>query len=97
MKAPLARLAYSVAILLVAGYAVITLQGPRGIRAFLDRQHEIQKLEAHNAALAQQIERKRERIQRLNGNPAEQELEIRNRLKLVHPRDKVFILEPHAK
>jgi cell division protein FtsB len=96
MKAPFARLAYLMAVLLVAGYAVITLRGPRGIRAFLDKQSQIQQLEAHNAKLAKEIERKREHINRLSANPAEQELEIRERLKLVHPKDKVFIIEPPA-
>ena len=61
MKASLLRLVYSVAFLLVAGYAVITLRGPRGITAFLDKQRQIHALEARNATLAQQIERKRER------------------------------------
>jgi cell division protein FtsB len=97
MKAPLLRLAYSVAFLLVAGYAVITLRGPRGIAAFLDKQHQIHALEARNATLAQQIERKRERIERLTSNAAAQDMEIRRQLKLVHPKDKVFILEPPAK
>jgi cell division protein FtsB len=96
MKAPLARLAYSIAFLLVAGYAVITLRGPRGIAAWLDKQHQIQELENRNAGLAQEIERKRAHIERLSGNPVEQELEIRERLKLVHPKDKVFIIEPQG-
>ena len=94
MKAPLARLAYSVAVLLVAGYAVLTLLGPRGVSAFLEKQREIQALETHNAQLAKEIERKREHLNRLSANPAQQELEIRERLRLVHPRDKVFIIEP---
>jgi cell division protein FtsB len=97
MKAPLARLAYAIAVLLVAGYAVITLRGPRGITAWLDKQQQIHALERRNAGLAQEIERKREHIQRLSGNPAEQELEIRERLKLVHPKDKVFIIEPQGR
>ena len=97
MKAPLARLAFSVAVLLVAGYAVITLRGPRGISAWLDKQHQIQELETRNARLAKQIARKQERIARLSANPGAQEIVIRDRLKLVHPKDKVFILEPRGK
>jgi cell division protein FtsB len=97
MKAPFSRFAYSVAVLLVAGYAVVTLLGPRGIGAIVEKQREIHDLEIHNARLAKEIERKRARIDRLNGNPAEQELEIRENLRLVHPKDKVFILEPHGK
>jgi cell division protein FtsB len=48
--------------------------------------------------LAREIERKRERIDRLTGNQAEQEMEIRHRLKLVHPGEKIYILgEPEKK
>lgn len=97
MKAPLLRLTYAIAFFIVLGYAVITLQGPRGIAAWLDKQHQIHELEKRNAGLAQEIERKREHIQRLSSAPAEQELEIRERLKLVHPKDKVFIIEPQTK
>lgn len=97
MKAPFARLAYSIAVLLVAGYAIITLRGPRGIAAFLDKQHQIEQLETHNARLAKEIERKREHINRLSRSTTDQELEIRERLKLVHPKDKVFIIDPHGK
>ena len=97
MKAPLVRLVYATTLLLVAGYAVITLRGPRGIAAWVDKQHQIYQLEQRNAGLAQEIERKREHIKRLSTNPTEQELEIRERFKLVHPKDKVFILEPPGK
>ena len=52
MKAPLVRLAYAIVFLLVAGYAVITLRGPRGIAAWLDKQQQIHELEHRNAGLA---------------------------------------------
>jgi hypothetical protein len=38
------------------------------------------------------VERKKERIKRLGDNPSEQELEIRRRLKLAHPDEKIYIL-----
>ena len=64
----------------------------------LAAQREVnQKLEQRNAGLAQQIERKREHIRRLAENPAEQELEIRERLKLVHPNEKIYILGESAR
>jgi cell division protein FtsB len=91
MKAPFLRITYAVAFLLVAGYAIVTLQGPKGIPALIARQHQIERAEQRNAELAREIERKREHIQRLANSPAEQELEIRERLKLVHPNEKVFI------
>lgn len=55
-------------------------------------------MEKRNAALAQEIERKTDRIKRLSENSSQQELEIRDRLKLVHPNEKVYITgEPHKK
>ena len=92
MKSPLVRVAYVLAFLAVAGYAIVTLRGPRGIAALVDKQHSIQQLERQNLLLHQEIERQRERINRLIDNPTEQELQIRERLKLVQPRDKVYII-----
>lgn len=91
MKTPFLRVAYLAALLLVAGYALMTLGGPRGIPALIAKQHQIEEAEQRNASLAREIERQRERIQRLANSPAEQELKIRERLKLVHPDEKVFI------
>ncbi|MGP8244645.1 MAG: FtsB family cell division protein [Bryobacteraceae bacterium] len=91
MKVPFGRIAYVVVFFVVAGYAVETLRGPRGVHALMEKQDQIQKLEQHNAALAKQVERMRERIKRMDDSPAQQELEIRDRLKLVRPGEKVFI------
>ena len=97
MKSPLTRVAYLIAFLLVASYAFVALRGPNGIYAWREKQHAITELEQKNAALARDIERKKEHIQRLNSNPDEQELEIRDRLKLIHPGEKVFILSDPQK
>jgi cell division protein FtsB len=98
MKAPLSRLAYVMAFLMVASYAFFTLRGPKGIPGLLERQHQIQEAEKRNAGLAREIEQKREHIKRLADNPAEQEKEIRQRLKLVHPGEKIYIVgEPEKK
>ena len=97
MKASLGRYLYLVAFLLVAGYAYMTLRGPRGVHALLDKQAQIKEMEKRNVNLDKEIERKREHIRRLNDNPAEQELEIRARLKLVHPHETVFITGTPAK
>jgi cell division protein FtsB len=91
MKVPFVRFTYIVAFLLVAGYAIATLRGPKGVPALVERQRQIEQAEKRNADLARQIERQRDHIQRLANSPAEQELEIRERLKLVHPNEKVFI------
>jgi cell division protein FtsB len=87
-----ARLGYIAAFLLVVSYAFITLRGPRGIPGLLAKQQQIHAMEKQNALLAQENERMREHIGRLAKNPAEQELEIRQRLKYVHPGEKVYLL-----
>jgi cell division protein FtsB len=91
MRVPFGRFAFVFAFLAVGGYALVTLRGPKGVPALVEKNHQIETLEKRNAALAQEIERKRERIKRLEDNPAEQEQEIRLRLKLVHPGEKVYI------
>lgn len=90
MKTPL-RVTYLIAFLLLAGYAAVTLRGPRGIPALIAKQHQIAESEKRNQDLARDIERQRDHIRRLAERPDEQELEIRERLKLVHPDEKVFI------
>ncbi|MBZ5578907.1 MAG: septum formation initiator family protein [Acidobacteriia bacterium] len=92
MKLSPARFAYIFAFLVVAGYAFFTLRGPTGVPALLEKRRQIDVMEKRNEALTQEIQREREHIQRLSNNPEEQELEIRQRLKLVHPGDKVYIL-----
>ena len=92
MKAPRSGFVYVIAVLLVSTYAFFTLRGPQGLSAVAQKQAQIRELEKRNAALAQEIERKRAHIRRLNDNPAEQELEIRERLKLVRPNEKVYII-----
>jgi cell division protein FtsB len=92
MKNSLKRLGYATAFLIVMGYAVVTLRGPKGIPALMAKRQQIEQLEKRNAMLAQQNERLREHIQRLADNPAQQELEIRQRLKLVRPGEKVYLL-----
>jgi cell division protein FtsB len=92
MKISLKRLGYTAAILAVTGYAVVTLRGPKGIPSLVAKRQQIDQLEKRNAMLAQENERLREHIQRLADNPAQQELEIRQRLKLVKPGEKVYLL-----
>jgi len=92
MKISLSRLGYTAAFLVVIAYAVITLRGPKGIPALMTRRQQIEQLEKRNAMLAQENERLREHIQRLADNPSQQELEIRQRLKMVKPGEKVYLL-----
>jgi cell division protein FtsB len=87
-----ARLGYIAAFLVVVTYAFIALRGPKGIPGLLAKQQQIRAMEKRNALLAEQNERMREHIERLANSPSEQELEIRERLKLVHPGEKVYLL-----
>jgi cell division protein FtsB len=91
VKSSVAKLGYAVAVLVAASYAFVTLRG--GIPELIQKQGEIRTLEKQNADLAREIEFRRERIQRLREDESEQELEIRQRLKLVRPGEKVFILQ----
>jgi len=92
MKFAQARYVYIFAFLVVAGYAIVTLRGPTGVPGLWEKRRQIELLEKRNAALAEESERKREHIRRLSNNAAEQELEIRQRLKLVRPDEKVYVL-----
>jgi len=89
MKAPLTRFGYAIVFLVAVGYAFVAF--PQGMRAWQDKQRQIQEMEKRNGSLAQQVERQKEYINRLQNNSAAQELEIRKRLKLVHPEEKLYI------
>jgi cell division protein FtsB len=91
MRAPFQRWTVGFAFLAVLTYALVTLSGPHGVHALMEKQHLIQQMQQRNATEANRIERIKEHIKRLEDNPSEQELEIRERLKLVHPDEKVFI------
>ena len=96
MKAPLTRFAYVIVFLTAAAYAFFAF--PKGMHAWQEKQRQIQEMEKRNTGLAQEVERKKEHIKRLSDNPSEQELEIRRRLKLAHPDEKIYILgEPEKK
>ena len=97
MRTLLSRWGFGVVFAVVAIYAAVTLTGPHGVRAWMDKERQIQEMQKRNASEAQQIERIKEHIKRLDGNPDEQEREIRERLKLVHPDEKVFITGEPAK
>lgn len=95
MKASLTRFVYVVVFLVAVVYAFFAY--PQGMHSWQDKQREIQEMETRNGSLAKQIERQKEYINRLKNSPAAQELEIRKRLKLLHPEEKLYIMgEPDA-
>ena len=89
MKASLTRFVYIVVFLVAVGYAFFAF--PQGMHAWQDKQRQIQDMEKRNDGLAKQVERQKEYIDRLKNNPGAQELEIRKRLKLLHPEEKLYI------
>jgi cell division protein FtsB len=93
MKPSFVKLAGAAALLLLAGYAFIALQGPQGIPGLLEKRRLIREYEQKNADMARKIEEQRARIDRFSDSPSGQEMEIRQRLKLVKPGEKVFILQ----
>lgn len=97
MKAPFARIAYTIAILAIAGYAAANLTGSKGIGKLLGKEREISALEKRNSELSRDNERRRQRIERLTDDPAEQERVIKERLKYVGPGEKVYILGDSGK
>jgi cell division protein FtsB len=97
MRAPLSRIAYAMALFAVLGYAFLTLRGPHGIPGLLEKQQQIRDMERDNQQLNQEIGRLQDHIRRLDNDPGQQELEIRQRLKLLKPGEKVYITGDPAK
>ena len=91
------RAGFAIVIAMAAVYGYVALRGPQGIQALLDKRHEIRQLEEHNAVLALENERRRERIRRLQESSSEQEMEIRKQLKLLRPGETTFILPESPK
>lgn len=97
MKPSLTKWAYALVTLAVMAYAFFTLRGPQGLPALLHKRHLIEQLEKDNAARAREVEQKRHEIEVLGESQAEQELQVRKRLKLVKPGDKVFIFDDQSR
>jgi len=92
MQSLLQKTGYVVALLLFAIGLVTIVRGPQGLHTLQERRKEIRALQEENADLTRENEQKRVRIKRLGDSQAEQELEIRERLKLVRPGETSFIL-----
>jgi cell division protein FtsB len=97
VKTPALKALYTLIVLTGVVYAFIVLRGPNGIPGLRARQALIQDYEQGNQKMAREIEEKQQRIERLQDNPSEQEFEIRQRLKLAKPGEKIFVLEDRKK
>jgi cell division protein FtsB len=94
MKSALIRFAYSMALVMAVVYAFYTIRGPHGVSAWMEKRQEIREMEERNTELLRENQLKREYIERLRQSQPEQEMEIRKRLKLVKPNEKVFMKRP---
>lgn len=92
MRRPFSRIGYFLIIALAVGWAFYNLRGPHGFQAWMQKRQLIQQLEERNRELARQLALKREGIDMLGWYGPAQELEIRKRLKLVKPNDKVYVI-----
>lgn len=77
-------------LVILAIYAFIVLQGSQGIPGLLKKQRLIREYEKTNAGKVREIEEQRARIDRLNDSP---EMSIRQRLKMLKPGEKSFVLQ----
>jgi len=91
MKSTVIRVAYALALLASVAYAFFTMRGPHGVAAYMEKRQEIRDLEDGNAGLTRENQLKKEYIDRLEQNKDEQELEVRRKLWLVKPHEKVFM------
>lgn len=78
--------------LVLCAWGVVALRGPNGLQALSEKRHQIQVLQDQNATIRADNDRKRERIELLKHDRATQDLEIRQRLKLVKPGETQFIV-----
>lgn len=92
MKISAVKTLYALIVLCGIVYAFVVLRGPNGIPGMVEKQRLVREYERSNQDLQREIEEKQERIKRLQSDPAEQEMEIRQRMKLARPGEKIYIL-----
>lgn len=97
MRISAVKAAYALIVLCGIVYAFVALRGPNGIPGLIEKRRLVNEYEMSNERLQREIEQKQERIQRLQTDPGEQEIEIRQRLKLAGPGEKVYILDDKKK
>ena len=97
MKISLVRTAYALIVLCGIVYAFVELRGPNGIPGLMEKRRQVHEYEVGNEQLHREIVQKQERIQRLQNDPREQEIEIRQRFKFAAPNERVYIIDDKKK
>ncbi|HET8547510.1 MAG TPA: septum formation initiator family protein [Bryobacteraceae bacterium] len=90
--------AYLAAFVILGTCVLLALRGPQGLPVLLEKRQQIRELQEKNADLQREIQTRRVRLERLRNNPDEQQLEIRERLKMLKPGEVRYIVpEPAAR
>jgi len=97
MKISAVRAIYALIVLAGIAYAFVELRGPNGIPGLIEKRRQVHQYEVTNEQLHREIGQKQDRIQRLQNDPEQQEIEIRQRLKFAGPGEKVYIIEDKKK
>jgi len=97
MRISIVKTAYALIVLCGIIYAFVELRGPNGIPGLLEKRRLVHEYELSNEQLHREIEQKQDRIQRLEKDPRELDIEIRQRLKLAGPGEKIYIIEDKKK
>ena len=91
------RAIYALIVLAGIAYAFVELRGPNGIAGLMEKRRQVHEYEVTNEQLHRDIEQKQQRIQRLENDPEQQEIEIRQRLKFAGPGEKIYIIDDKKK
>jgi cell division protein FtsB len=92
MLALLKPLGYIAAAVLLCAYVFVLLRGPQGLNAMLEKRRQVREMEKSNAALREEIQRLRKRLDGIASRPDEQERIIRERTNKVKPGETIVIL-----
>ena len=96
-KSLLRKITCIFALILASCYAFFSLRGKQGVPVVREKRRQIRALQDENARLERENQRKRDRIMRLGESRSEQELEIRQRLKLLKEKETTFIIQDQQK
>src|SRR6202789_2304597 len=97
MSSSVRRVVILVVFALVGAFGLAELRGPQGLPALRGKWNEIRQFEEENANLQRENDYRRDRIKKLESSPSAQELEIRQKLKLLRPGETSFILPEQDK
>ncbi len=93
MRNPAIRTFYAIIVIAGVAYAFVSLEGPNGIPALLAKRRQVAQYEQENQQILRENTQKEQRIERLENNPLELEITIRQQLKLAKPGEKIYITD----